>query len=169
MSAVSIRPGVASDSNFLFSSLLRSFRESDAVGLIPMELYYKVFHEVVVLILSRPGIEILVATNPGMEPPNDIQGFVLWEKGPFFVGGEKRKVTQPAVHYVYVKRNFRGWGVGKALLRAAVDPGKPFFYTFATTAGDALLRSTRAVAVHKESIVRYPKVPKDHERETQCD
>lgn len=97
-------------------------------------------------VLKRPGVAVWVAANPEALPPNDLYGFLVVETGanlpsyrpPTF---ELTVTTakDPMLHFVFVKRSFRGFGFATGLLRAAgVDPEKPLLYSCKTADVSAL-------------------------------
>lgn len=146
-----IREAKDSDMDFIYSSWLKSFRESHYAGVIPMNAYYKVYSPILKgLIFDRPGARILVATNPEEDDPrHELLGWIAREPGKLM----------NVLHYVYVKEAFRRHGVAKALFQAAgFDVRHQFIYTFKTPAAANLLRSVgqRLLAKYDPLVARYP-------------
>jgi hypothetical protein len=108
-----VEPG---DTNFVYDSWFRSWRNCKYAGVIPNNLYFKLMGQVVENLVAR-GARILVATVA-----NRLLGFICFE----FTGDGK-----PVVHYIYVKDPYFKFGVGE-LLRDEAFPGllEPGFITF---------------------------------------
>lgn len=144
-----------SDLTFVVKSWLSSYRTSKSNGLLSLEPlsvhcptcheaigydYESVMNYVIRRILARPGVQILLAANPRERPPLDLHGFVIVEEGanvptyrPPRYQLEVQTATVPLVHYVYVKKIYRGLGLARALFaKAGVDPQQRFLYTCST-------------------------------------
>ena len=104
-----IRPFDADDTAFLFKSWLDSYRYSDWGKQFDSRTYYDGHHAVIERVLSRPDTRVVVACLP------DAQFVDLG----FAVG------QADILHFVYVKRNARQFGVGSALLEALDLPPNP--------------------------------------------
>lgn len=81
--------------------------------------------------LITRGARVLVAYSPLEDGTRRVMGYVVFEPG--------------ILHWLYVKRDYRGFGVGKALLRAMFNsiefPGAPdkWIYTHRTKASARFL------------------------------
>lgn len=102
LAQVSVRFAVETDLNFVRSAWLRSHRAHCEWA--PKGEYFALHHDVVEGLLVRGTT--LLAVNAADE--DQILGFVC---------GESRHET-PILHYVYVKRAFRGNGVAMVLVSA---------------------------------------------------
>ena len=107
--AFDIRPFDADDTAFLFKSWLDSYRYSDFAKPLDSRTYYDGHHAVIERILDRPDTRIVVACLP--DTPYVDLGFAVAEAD--------------TLHFVYVKRNARQFGVGSALLTALELPASP--------------------------------------------
>lgn len=112
--AIETRPAEKPDLAFIFSSWLKSFRESEFAKGIPTSLYYREHHRLIERLLERA--QVLVACNP--ESPSQIYGWICFERS-----------RARVIHYVYVKQPFRELGIAKRLLEAALAGEEGFFYT----------------------------------------
>ena len=100
-------------------------------------------------VLARPGVAVWVASNPRAAPPSDLHGWLVVETGanlPSYRPPNYELVvttaTEPMVHFCFVKRAYRGFGVATALLKAAgVDPWGPLLYSCKTADVSALERA----------------------------
>lgn len=148
---ISFRPAESRDMPFVMSSWLKSFKTSNAAGLLPFNLYYDAYRLAIQQLLDR-GSVVYVAYVPGEdEAKSDIYGWACVERG----------FDKPLVHYVYVKQPYRRLGVAKALLRAAgVHVSQPFFYTYRTPIVAELLRGRRQ-AVWMPVLARSRKAEAD--------
>ena len=152
MSDYICRPATENDLRFVLKTWLDSHRSSHSAGLLslsphvehcptcnePMSYDYNtVMTHIVRRILSRPGVEVFVASNPRELPPNDLHGWLAVEHGanipvyrPPQYKLEVRVSPDPLVHYVFVKKIYREHGIARALFKAAgVDPRQRFIYT----------------------------------------
>jgi GNAT superfamily N-acetyltransferase len=117
--ALSFRRATESDRRFVVGSFLDSMRASWTAGLIAMEDWTAVMQPQAEKLFSRPGCEIIVAYKPGEIAPYDVYGWIATESGHQW----------PFVTYVYVKENFRRWGIARRLFAEAdVDPMSAFRY-----------------------------------------
>jgi hypothetical protein len=100
-------------------------------------------------VLARPGVAVWVASNPRAAPPMDLHGYLVTETGanlPSYRPPNYELVvttaTEPMVHFCFVKRAYRGFGLAAALFRAAgVDPAGPLLYSCKTADVSALERA----------------------------
>lgn len=111
------------DESFLYSSWLRSYRDSPTMAGIPNTVYYKEMHECIESVLKRATV--LVAANE--TDPDQILGYIVYEPG--------------TIYWTYIKHPFRGHGIGKALENAAlVNQEAPVKYTCKTRTSDSLVK-----------------------------
>jgi len=130
------------DLPFIIDSWVDSYRMSHMAGPIPMDIYPGIYGEVVRRLIARPDAKVIIAYEPGEEPPDDIYGWICveedaWTRARVFEHGlhvdKDVRLEQPCVHYVNVKHAFRGHGVARALFAAAgVDPDRHWTHTFST-------------------------------------
>ena len=131
---ISIRPGTADDASFIFSSWLKSYRQSYFARTISNTIYFDQHHAVLRRLIKRCSTDI--ACNP--EDPSQIYGYIVHES-----------VTGiPVVHYVYVKQTFRNMGIGKALLEKAKTFEEAGVYTHHTKMAEKLAA--------KHSVTHHP-------------
>jgi hypothetical protein len=104
LSNFAVRPFRDEDIPFVFSSWLKSYRDSPAVRSVPNTNYYAGQHSLIEGLLQQPNAVILVACDPN--DPSAIFGYMVAQ-------------TDPAVfHFFYTKHAFRGWGIAKTLASA---------------------------------------------------
>jgi GNAT superfamily N-acetyltransferase len=115
MSALPVvfRESKPEDRAFIYSSWLRSYRDSEFARSLSTDIYFHGHRQVLERILDRATT--IVACDP--EDPDHIYGWLCHEMG-----------YPPILHYVYVKHPYRGMGLGKQLF-AAFDQGGKFDYT----------------------------------------
>lgn len=108
---IAIRPwNPDTDLPFLLSTWLRSYKHnSQFASRIRNHVFFKWHHDLLERALSRPTTRVLVATLP------DAQDVIVG----YFVH-EAQDV--PVAHWVYVKADFRKFGVAKALIAASALP-----------------------------------------------
>ncbi len=99
--AVRIRPASEGDINFIFSSWLKSYRDSFFANCISTTVYYAEHHKVVERLLK--SCEVYVACSD--TDISELYGFICGER----VDGIL------VIHYTYVKHNFRWLGIGRKL------------------------------------------------------
>lgn len=126
---ITLRPAVDSDLSFFFSSTLQSYFYSSPTirGLLP-SVYYPAHKALLYKLLARSKLEMACSA----EDLNIILGFALTE------GLD--------VHYMYVKRAFRRFGIARELLR---NIGYSFQASHWTD-------DLNAIARHKPGIVFNP-------------
>ena len=107
--AFDIRPFEAGDTGFLYKSWLDSYRYSDYGKLVDTRTFYDGHHAALDRVLARPGTSVVIACLP--DTPYVDLGFAVGE-------GD-------TLHYVYVKRQARNFGIGSALLAALDIPATP--------------------------------------------
>lgn len=139
---------------------LDSYRASKSAGLLslsPFELkcecgapvhydYSTVMEATVRRILERPGCKVIVASNPREQPPNDLHGYLVYERDvqvpvyrPPRYQLELEDTTSPLVHYILVKKIYRGFHIARDLLASAgIDPQAHFLYTCSTAISEQI-------------------------------
>lgn len=136
---------------FITKSWLDEYRRVPSSGTIPAHLFAKLYVPVVHHVLDNPDVTTLVACHSSA--PSVVLGFIVTESG----------FTRPVLHFLFVKPDYRGNGIAKALLAAAnLNPKEPFFYTYETEftgkhlrAGDRWLGTYgRHVVVVKKDVNR---------------
>ena len=138
---------VEGDEKFIYNSWMKSFKNSFYAGTIPNDLYFDLYTQVLTRILSNEDTEVLVACDPRAE--KIIWGYIVCESG----------FTRPALHWIYVKQPFRGFGVASLLVQSSIISGKQSFYTFrvgdckALCAKGSLLENCR----YNQSLIRRKK------------
>jgi GNAT superfamily N-acetyltransferase len=106
-----IRAAGQTDLPFIFSTWLKSFRKSPFARSIPATTYFKHQHDKVAQKLNDS--QTLIA-HP-VDDPDTILGWVC--------GGGA------LIHWVYVKRTWRGIGIGRRLVAELAEVGKSGEYT----------------------------------------
>jgi GNAT superfamily N-acetyltransferase len=111
--------------SFVFDSWARSFQKSPWAGCIPNHLYPQVSRAVSSEIVDR-GARVLVAFVELPEGGRRIMGYSVSEP-------DKR-----VLHWLFVKKDYRSMGIGRALL-AETCPDGEWEYTFRTRASSKFL------------------------------
>lgn len=106
MTDYTLRAARPEDLNFILSTWLRNYRFSSPFAKnITNTVYYKWHEKLVKAILTRPSTWVTVACDP--TDTNVVYGYIV---------AETQDVN--VLHYIYVKKPFRGFGIGKALMDA---------------------------------------------------
>lgn len=126
---VLVRPAVEADWRFVSDAWMRSYRDADSAGVVPNHLWPSVMLEMLDGLAAR-GMRVLVLCS--RERPDVLLGFVATEA----------VKDGTALHYLFVKRDFRRRGLGAGLLAAADLPSR-VFTTHRTPSGERLLRRVR--------------------------
>lgn len=105
----------------------QSFRKSPWAGCIPNHLYDAVQHAASREIVER-GARVIVMYIPLEDGGRRIAGYSVSEP--------ERRV----LHWLYVKKDYRGHGFGRRLLQATCPDGE-WFYTYRTRASTKFLGS----------------------------
>ncbi len=102
-----VRPGTDPDDKaFFFNATLLAYRQLSSIArLVPERIYFREHKKVLERLLARPGAELLIACEAG--DPKFITGFLLCEP------------AHRIIHFVYVKRSLRRFGIMTALIRNA--------------------------------------------------
>lgn len=114
---------------FVFDSWARSFQKSRYAGCIPNHLYPQVSRAGSADILDR-GAKVEVAYVDMPDGSRRVMGYSVSEP--------QRNI----LHWVFVKRDYRQLGIGRALVdrvTAECDPAKPKHYTYRTDASAKFL------------------------------
>jgi len=89
------------DEDFLFTTFLKSYRNSSFARAIPTPIYFYCQRKRIERLIENKNVEILIATDP--ENTDVIYGYAIIESGCI-------------LHYVFVKNNFRMLGIASKLL-----------------------------------------------------
>jgi GNAT superfamily N-acetyltransferase len=140
--SIALRPGAASDVDFVFSAWLRSFLKHRQKVLFPVQLtdaeYFKGHHRLIESVLGRANV--LVACDP--DDPNHLYGYLCFERP------EERRLV---LHWLYVKEARRGWRIGSRLVDAVRQPGDRVIATHWT----GRLKNDRADVKHQIEVNPY--------------
>lgn len=129
---VEIRKIKESDRNFVIATWLDNYRRSSSFAKrISNEIYYGNHNPIVLDILSKPTTEVLIACTPGDE--DHCLGHIVFERFPDTV----------VVHYVFVKIEFQGLGIGAELFNFAKINRDSFTHTHMTYASAEIMAHKR--------------------------
>lgn len=129
MAEIEVREAYLEDVNFIFATLLKSYRHASTFARkISNDVFYKYHHLFLDNCLKRLGSRVMVAHPKG--EPNIILGYLL---------SEKREDGTDIIHYTYVKRSFRQMGVAKALW-ATLNSEKKYIITHYTVDADWIVK-----------------------------
>lgn len=103
---VRIRAFNEPDKNLILSSWLKSYRDAPEVVDVPNELYFSAQQMLIGYIASQADVMVACAHDN----PDEILGWVCYQKGP---------QDSLVLHFVYVKKAFRCFGLGTKLMTAA--------------------------------------------------
>lgn len=135
--SVKIRPALEADVAFIFSTWLRSYRDSVFAANISTTVYYAEHHKVVEKLLKSSEVYVACAADDISE----LYGYICAQK----VDGIL------VVHYAYVKHSFRHLGIGGQLLGVLeYDPAKASIYTHLTKTARSL--ATKYGFIHSPYI-----------------
>lgn len=111
-----------SDESFLFSSWLRSYRDSPVMAGVPNTVYYAKMHGAIERVLKSATVLVACAEDD----PEQIFGYVVYAPG--------------VIYFAYVKHSLRGFKIGTALESAAlVNQTAPIKYACRTRVGERLI------------------------------
>ena len=171
--SIPIREATETDMRFVIKSWADSMRDSLDAGHVSTEDWYDIMPTVYRKITEREGCHVLVAWIPGVtEGIADVVAWLCYERGfsvPVRVrdrGRTRKKWVQPdapLIHYALTKRNARGDGLQRMLLReAGIDTAQSFYYSCKpkTLTMSKLPRH----AIYDSKICRYPKERKNGKR-----
>lgn len=136
-----VRAARPDDVAFITSSWLKSYRDAPAVKNCPNSLYYAAQHEVLNVIVPRAVT--LVVTTEALDKPIMGKGIILG-----YMCAEMTAERILVVHYIYIKRDFRNFGLARMLLETMIETEQPLgiHYTHQTFAGMAIAKD------HKEEL-----------------
>lgn len=129
----SIVEGLGDARSLIFATWLKSYQNSSlfAKG-VPRETFFAQHHKVIERILERAEVRLAVLPDD----PSVVFGWAVTEPG--------------LVHYVYVKPDFRKYGIARALL--AHVAGEPWRYSHSTY----ILRDLRERKVIPDTVMYDP-------------
>lgn len=175
MSGYQLRDMRQDDRRFVIKSWIDSYKSSKSAGILMSEPFevggvFFDFEAVMTATLGRlldaPDVHVLVASNPLVLPPKDIHGFLVYELRPQITSyrpptytRERHPSPLPLVHYVFLKKIYRGFGIARALFRAAgINPEQPFLYTCSTAISEQIKKAQKIPRAQWEpSCARYVK------------
>lgn len=175
MSGYQIRDMRQDDRRFVIKSWIDSYKQSKSAGILmnqPFEVggvafdFEAVMGATIGRLLDVEGVHVLVASNPLVLPPKDVHGFLVYEESPqitlYKYPSYERVRTRsklPLVHYVFMKKIYRGFGIAKSLFRAAgIKADEPFLYTCSTAISEQIKKANKIPRAQWEpSCARYAK------------
>lgn len=102
----SIRDLHQSDIAYIYASWLRHYKHSSKFAhKIPPSIFFSNHNDVIRKILARPTTKVLIASPH--EEPEVVLGYLVFEG----------KIDKPTVHFLYVKRHFRLFGIAATLIK----------------------------------------------------
>lgn len=111
--------------SLVFDSWARSFRKSPWAGCVPNHLWDQVSRACIGELLTRS--RVIVALKTLEDGTRRVMGYSVSEPG--------------VLHWLYVKNDYRGMGVGRSLLNVTTDGWEQFVYTHQTRASRKFLGS----------------------------
>jgi len=124
---ISIREFYPNDFNFVISKWLKNYKFSSRfTKKIKADIYYKWHHLLIENIMNRASTVILIA-NPNDEPDVNL-GFICFEN----IGTDK------VIHYLFIKPEFRNFGIAKRLYLKAMEDKQTGYFTHWTYPVDTL-------------------------------
>jgi hypothetical protein len=156
--------GDADEYRFVVKSWIDTYRSANASGMLSLSPLYvpctncnapqaydyaTVMVHTIERLLKRPGLFVLVATNPKGAAQCNLHGFICYELGanvptyrPPDYKLEVRVSAEPLVHYILVKKLYRQRGMARALMASAgINPNQPFLHTCHTPSFKMLQRA----------------------------
>lgn len=98
---VAIRSILPEDRNFILATFLRGLYYGDSwFTLIPKQSFMEHYHKVIDYLLAKPGVQVKVACLK--DTPDVILGYSI--------------LSNDTVHFVFVKKNWRGIGIARDLV-----------------------------------------------------
>lgn len=110
----------------IFDSWAASFKKSPWAGCVTNDMWADVSRRTMQDVIDRPGTVIECAVMDLPDGDRRVMGYVVAEP------------ANKILHWLYVKRDYRGMGVGTALLDRVRTPGK-WRYTHRTNASERFL------------------------------
>lgn len=175
MSGYQLRDMRPDDRRFVIKSWIDSYKSSKSAGILmnqPFEVggvaydFEAVMGATIGRLLDVEGVHVLVASNPLVLPPKDVHGFLVYELRPQITSyrppsyvRERHSSPLPLIHYVFMKKIYRGFGIARALLRAAgIKPDEPFLYSCSTAISEQIKKANKIPRAQWEpSCARYLK------------
>jgi GNAT superfamily N-acetyltransferase len=123
---VNIRKFKITDLNFILSKWLKNYKFSSRfTKKINSDIFYK-WHDLIIKnIINKDNATVLIA-NPLDEPDVNL-GFICFESG-----------ESKVIHYIFVKPEFRNFGIGKRLYHEAMGENSVAYFTHWTYPVDTL-------------------------------
>lgn len=118
---VAIRNGNENDEPFIFNSWLRSYINSEDSKHVPKSNYYVGQHKVIEDTLNATNVRVA----HHFEDVNHVLGYIVFEYD------EPRKAI---VHWLFVKRPFRSYGIARMLWKSVTDDAAMVFHTHSSFA-----------------------------------
>lgn len=112
---VKYRPHKESDINFIYSTWLKSYRQSSWAEMMPNSVFFSQHAEIIKQIIARPTTSITIICNP--EDEEQVYGYLVSE------------ANHSILHFAYIKYNYRKLSMMKTLLSTF---GKSTHNTFIT-------------------------------------
>lgn len=104
---ISIRQGVDSDISFIFATWLRNlFHSSPMFKYMEKNVFMKHYHNVLTAMFTRDYVNVVVACMK--DDPDTILGYAILSK------------DNKALHWIYIKKNWRKIGLAKDLVPETV-------------------------------------------------
>ncbi|MBU6278588.1 MAG: hypothetical protein KGN78_05035 [Actinomycetales bacterium] len=148
----SIVEGLGDARSLIFATWLKSYQNSSlfAKG-VPRETFFAQHHKVIERILERAEVRLAVLPDDpsvvfGWSVTEPCQRISIVDRD----AGIVRVTPESVVHYVYVKPDFRRYGIAKALL--AHVAGEPWRYSHSTY----ILRDLRENKVIPDTVIYDP-------------
>lgn len=126
-------PPTAGELDFVVDAWLESFRKSPWAGCVRNDMYQATQRATIAGLLAR-GAQILVALAPRLEGVHEgrrVMGYAVAES------------ALECLHWVYVKKDYRGHGLGRELVRRVAEYWTHPRYSHRTRASSFLPRAFR--------------------------
>lgn len=105
---IAMRGFLPDDQNLILATWLRGLYYSDTwYSEIPKSVFMKEYHEVLLKLLASPNTEIKIACLK--EDPYVVLGYAVYSS------------PHSALHWVYIKKNWRGIGLAKDLTPSSIN------------------------------------------------
>lgn len=136
---IATRQGTKADWAFVYATMLRNLKGSAPFARrISNTVFFALHHEVIERILARGG-ELVIA-HPE-DDPQTILGYLLFERAAPHAKVAGVAVPEIILHWVYVKKAFRGYGVARTLFQSRrIVPGAVAFTHLTAPDGESLWR-----------------------------
>lgn len=101
-----VRPAIATDINFVYACWLRSYKDSSPISkFIERKSFFPAYQKILDRILANPDTKVCVACKDDDE--DLLYGFIVF--------------APKLVHFVYVKEDFRRFGIARRLSEQIPD------------------------------------------------